>query len=200
MIYEEETIMKKIITKVFAAVMAVAMGIGIFSTQAYAYSAIPDYFDFGDCVVSIDAGSYKDVWVRATYDYTYYVGPHTSSKTYIECSQKSGSQYVRLHIGPDETQKNVEFFFYVNDKKVDRNDLYDSIEVYVQNIDPEYAKKQDMAAPLKWYANNNSEFNAYDYYMNYPDLQAAYGTDANGLFNHYYTNGKAEHRVANRLV
>ena len=201
MIYEEETIMKKnIILKVFAAVMAMVMSIGIFNIQSFAYSAIPEYFDFGDCVVSMDAGSTRDMWLRATYDYTYYVGDHTSSKTYIECLQKSGSQYIIIHIGPDETVKNVMFYFYVNDKKVDRKDLYDSIEVYVQNINPEYAKMQDMAAPLKWYANNNNEFNAYDYYMNYPDLRAAYGLDANGLFNHYYTSGKAEHRVANKLV
>ena len=78
--------------------------------------------------------------------------------------------------------------------------LYDEIEVYVQNIDYTYAKRADEAAFLKWYAYNNKDFNAYDYYMNYPDLQNAFGTDGDALFTHFYQSGKAEHRVANKLL
>lgn len=57
-----------------------------------------------------------------------------------------------------------------------------------------------MGAPLKWYANNNGEFNAYDYYMNYGDLRSAYGTDADALYNHYCNIGRAEGRIANRII
>ena len=168
--------------------------------QKYAYSTIPDYFDFEQCCVSMDAGSTKVLWITAYYNYDAYLGEHTSSKTYIECSEKSGTQQVVLHIGPDEQTKNVMFYFYVDDERVSDKGLYDCIEVYVQNIDTSYAQKADMAAPLKWYANNNSEINAYDYYMNYPDLQNAFGTNGDALFTHFYQSGKAEHRVANKLL
>ncbi|MBE5827589.1 MAG: hypothetical protein E7307_13245 [Butyrivibrio sp.] len=190
----------KNIAKVIAAVLVLAAMVTTFNVQAFAYSDIPDYFDFGDCTVSIDAGSYKDVWVRSNYKYTCYLGAHTSSRTYIECTEKAGSEYVRLHIGPDETEKNVIFYFYVRDDAVADQGLYDEIEVYVQNIDYEYAKRADEAAFLKWYAYNNKDFNAYDYYMNYPDLRNAYGLDANSLYTHYYTTGIFEHRVANKLL
>lgn len=52
---------------------------------------------------------------------------------------------------------------------------------------------------LKSYSGNNSEFNAYYYYLNYSDLQAAIGVNADALLNHWNTCGKAEGRVANAL-
>lgn len=192
--------MKKIITKVFAAIIFITACFSAVNVQSFAYSAIPDYFDFGEYTTSIDAGSTKDIWVRSNYNYKVYLGAHTSSRTYIECTEKAGSEYVRIHIGPDETEKNVLFYFYVRDDRIDDQDIYDCVEVYVQNIDYDYAKRADTAAILKWYAYNNNEFNAYDYYMNYEDIRNTYGLDANGMYNHYYTMGKAEHRVANRLV
>ncbi len=192
--------MRKQIEKIIATAFIFILCLTAFNFRSLAYSEIPDYFDFEQCCVSMDAGSTMDLWIRSTYDYNAYVGNHTSTKTFIECSEKSGSQHVVLHIGPDEQEKNVFFYFYVDDKRVDQKGLNDCIEVYVQNIDPTYGMKADMAAPLKWYANNNGEFNAYDYYMNYPDLQNAYGTDGDALFTHFYQNGKAEHRVANRLL
>jgi hypothetical protein len=36
--------------------------------------------------------------------------------------------------------------------------------------------------------------------MNYPDLQNAFGTNGDALFTHFYQTGKAEHRVANKLL
>ena len=192
--------MRKQIEKIIATAFIIALTITAFNFKSFAYSDIPDYFDFEQCCVSMDAGSTRDLWIRANYNYDAYVGEHTSNKTYIECSEKSGSQHVVLHIGPDEQTKNVMFYFYVDDDKVSDKGLYDGIEVYVQNIDTSYAQKADMAAPLKWYANNNSEFNAYDYYMNYPDLQNAFGTNGDALFTHFYQTGKAEHRVANKLL
>ena len=192
--------MRRNFKRIFATVLLVALCIMTFNFKSLAYSAIPDYFDFGDSTLSMDAGSTAYVWVRSTYKYDAYVGPHTSSKTYIEASEKAGSEYVVLHIGADEQQKNVFFYFYVDDKQVDSHDLYDCIEVYVQNIDTSYQQRADMAAPLKWYANNNSEFNAYYYFMNYPDLQNAFGTNGDALFTHFYQTGKAEGRIANRQL
>lgn len=46
----------------------------------------------------------------------------------------------------------------------------------------------------------SSEYNPLYYYLNYPDLQAAFGTDGNKLIEHYVTLGKAEKRVANKLI
>ena len=192
--------MRKQIEKIIATAIIFVLTITAFNFKSFAYSEIPEYFDFEQCCLSMDAGSSRVLWMRSTYKYDAFVGNHTSSKTYIECSEKAGSHHIVLHIGPDEQEKNVFFYFYVDDSEVEDKSLYDCIEVYVQNIDTSYAQKADMAAPLKWYANNNSEFNAYDYYMNYPDLQNAFGTDGDALFTHFYQSGKAEHRVANKLL
>ena len=43
---------------------------------------------------------------------------------------------------------------------------------------------------------DNSEFNATAYYNRYPDLQAAFGTNAQALYNHWITYGKSEGRNA----
>ena len=102
-----------------------------------------------------------------------------------------------MHTG--KTEENVFFYFYVDDAIADKG-IYDTIQVCVQNIDYNYARRADMAAPLKWYDNNNREFNAYSYYMNYEDLREAFGVDGDALFNHYYTVGRFEGRVAGRLI
>ena len=113
--------------------------------EAFAYSEIPDYLDFGDSVVSINAGESKEVWLYAHYDYTYYLGPHSSTGTYCECKFKSGTEYIKLHIGADETEKNVFFYFYIDDPKVPSKDVHDNIEVYVQNIT---AAPETLAVPI----------------------------------------------------
>jgi hypothetical protein len=51
---------------------------------------------------------------------------------------------------------------------------------------------------LKSYKGNNNEFNAYHYYMNYADLQAAIGANGDLLLQHYNQFGKNENRIANR--
>lgn len=47
---------------------------------------------------------------------------------------------------------------------------------------------------LKTASVNSSEFNAYYYYITYPDLQAAFGANADLLYVHWTTVGKAEGR------
>ncbi len=49
---------------------------------------------------------------------------------------------------------------------------------------------------LKSYAGNNDEFNAYNYYKRYEDLQTAFGPDGDKLLNHYISCGKKEGRDA----
>jgi hypothetical protein len=192
--------MKKTVSKVIAAIFAVVLTFTAFNFKSLAYSEVPDYMDFGDCVVSINAGSYADVWFKTDYNYNVFLGDHTSKFTYIDCTGKGGSEYVRLHIGADEQVKNVFFYFYIRDDRVADSDIHDCIEVYVQNIDTSYAQKNAEMNALKTYAGNNGEFNAYIYYTNYADLRAAFGTDAAALLNHYNTLGKAEGRVANKSI
>ena len=174
-----------------------------FGSRSLAYSEIPECFDFGETVFKMDAGTTKDVWIMSNYNYTYYIGPHSSSGTYMECTCRAGSEYVRIHIGADETEKNVFFHFYVSDDRMPTSEKHDCIEVYVQNIDPaaaaEVQAKEDALAALKSFSGNNSEFNAFYYYSNYKDLRDAYGTDANKLLAHYNQFGKNEHRIANKL-
>ncbi len=197
---QEEITMKKIISKVIAAAFAAVLTFSAAGVTSFAYSEVPEYMDFGDCVVSIDAGSYADVWYKTNYNYEVYLGNHTSRFTYIECTGHGGSEYVRLHIGADEQEKNVFFYFYIRDDKVKNSDIHDCIEVYVQNIDTSYAQRNAEMNALKAYAGNSSEFNAYIYYTNYADLRAAFGPDAAALLNHYNTMGKAEGRVASRSI
>lgn len=47
---------------------------------------------------------------------------------------------------------------------------------------------------LKTASVNSSEFNAYYYYITYPDLQAAFGANADLLYIHWTTVGKTEGR------
>ena len=175
-----------------------------FSSKAYAYSENMKYFDFEQTVLKMDAGTTRELRVVSYYDYTYYLGPHTSTATYMECSFKSGTEKVVLHIGPDETVKNVFFYFYVDDKRVGTTEEFASIEVYVQKIDSETVKNaqahQAAIDALKNYKGNTAEFNAMYYYYNYKDLQNAFGPDGDKLLNHYNTYGKNEHRVANRRL
>ena len=173
-----------------------------FGTKSLAYSEIPECFDFGETVFKMNAGTTKDVFIISNYNYTYYLGPHTSSGTYMECTCHAGSEYVRIHIGADETEKNVFFHFYVDDDRMPTSEKHDCIEVYVQNIDPAAAaaaqSKEAAIASLKNFSGNTAEFNALYYYSNYQDLRDAYGADANKLLAHYNQFGKNEHRIANR--
>ncbi len=50
---------------------------------------------------------------------------------------------------------------------------------------------------LKNYAGNSAEFNAYNYYTRYADLQTALGANGDALLNHWNTSGKAEGRIGN---
>ncbi len=126
--------MKTMIKKAFSiALMVLLMVSAVGQTKVYAASDV-EYFDFGETVMSINAGESKKIWFRSDYNFTYYVGTHSSSGTYCECSFSSGSQYITFHIGADETVKNVFFYFYVDDSRLENTDVHDNVEVYVKNI------------------------------------------------------------------
>ncbi len=119
-----------------AIVISIAVMIAVLSlgqTKAYAYSD-QAFYDFGETVMSINAGESKTIWFRSDFDYTYYIGDHTSSGTYCECSFHSGTENITFHIGADETVKNVFFHFYVDDERLESSDAHDCVEIYVQNI------------------------------------------------------------------
>ena len=99
----------------------------------------PNFFDISPRVVKIRAGEsckFDDFFSR--YDYAYFITGSTSRQTYCECDFKSGSATPPiLHIGADETGKNVFFYFYIDDRHVDGMSIsdgerYASVEVYVQ--------------------------------------------------------------------
>ncbi len=128
--------MNKLLKALVGFALIAMMMLAMPATKAYAYSEIPDCFDFGDAVMSIDAGSTRTMWMRATYDYAYYIVGATSSSTYLECAQHSGTETVTFHIGADEQGKNVFFWFYCRDSRMPDNDKKDCVEIYVQNIQP----------------------------------------------------------------
>ena len=68
--------------------------------------------------------------------------------------------------------------------------------VYLPRIDKAEtvtSTSQEVEA-LKTASVNSNEFNAYYYYITYPDLQAAFGANADLLYVHWTTVGKAEGR------
>ena len=134
--------MKKNIKIALGLIITLLFTISSPVTKVYASSAIPDYFDFGALTMSIPAGGEQKMWLRATYDYTYFIEGATSNATYLETDFKSGSKDVTFHIGPDEQSGNVFFHFYVNDPEVENDDVHDEVEIYVQN-------RQQVAPNLK---------------------------------------------------
>ena len=136
--------MNRKVKAILGAVLGLVLILSIPATKAYAYSEA-SCFDFGDAVISVDAGSSKTMWFRTLYDYNYYIKGATSDGTYLECSFGSGTQNITFHIGDDEQGKNVFFYFYVNDPRVQSTDWYDCVEVYVQNIKP---VNSSVAAPI----------------------------------------------------
>lgn len=158
----------------------------------------PYGFDFvGGTAYTVNAGDTKEVVMWSKLNYTYFVGPHTSSSTYIECSGKRNTETIKIHIGADEAQPTVCFYLYPDEDGYRSGDAYVCLEVYVKNRSSVY--KSSEAEALKSYAGNNSEFNAYYYYVNYSDLRAAFGANGDALLNHWNTFGKSEKRVANRF-
>lgn len=195
--------MKKILTRsiaIFASALILAMSFG---ATAEAGTSRPGYFDFEQTVIKMDAGSTRELRAIFNYDYTYYLGPHTSAGTYLECTFHSGTEMLRLHIGADETVKNVFFYFYVDDVKLGVCEIFDCIEVYVQNINTTAAQGgqeyRNAVEALKKYSGNTNEFNAFYYYINYADLQNAFGPNGDKLLEHYNTFGKNEKRIATRF-
>ena len=64
---------------------------------------------------------------------------------------------------------------------------------------PAATANNSAAESLKSYKGNTAEFNAYYYYVNYADLQSAFGTNGDLLKQHYNQYGKSEGRIANKL-
>ncbi len=137
--------MEKKISSIIAILLSSFVFLFAASNSVYAYSEIPDCFDFGESTISINAGESYKMHIRANYDYTYYVEGATSNATYMECSFSSGSQDVVFHIGSDEQGKNVFFHFYVTDDRLQTQDKHDCVEVYVKNAIP---TNDSVSAPI----------------------------------------------------
>jgi hypothetical protein len=128
--------MKKTLKILSGFVIAFMLFTSLFTTKSYAYSTIPDCFDFEDSMLSIPAGGTHKMWLAAEFNYKYFVEGATSDATYLECNYKRDSGYVTFHIGPDEQGGNVFFHFYVDDERRPDQDLHDCVEIYIQNRQP----------------------------------------------------------------
>ena len=189
--------MKRNMKKLISIVMLVLVFSCAFGTKSYASSDYPYAFDFEQQVLDISAGSTATIWVWSRWNYTYYISEHTSRGTYLECSFRSNTEQVKVHIGQDEQAKNITFYFYVDEDGNRSDDYYGTVLVHVKDIKQGFANPE--AEALKAYAGNTAEFNAYYYYVNYADLQAAFGTNGDALLNHWKTFGIAEGRIANKV-
>ncbi len=162
--------MKNMIKKCICGLLISFLLVGSFSVTSYAASdyPFPGVFDFGDMAMKINVGDSKTLWVQSLYNYVCYIGNHSSQGTYIECSCKKGSEYATIHIGADETVKNIFFYFYVDEDPYKNGSQYATVEVYAEGIGqastptaPATPYTSDPAATaLISYANNNAAFNA----------------------------------------
>ena len=189
--------MKMILKKCICGLLLAVLFTGSISFTSFAASDYPEVFDFGSIDMKMYAGETKELWVQSKYDYVVYMTDHTSKGTYIECSCKKGSENAKIHIGADEQNKSVIFYFYIDEDPYKNGDNYAGVRVTVEGINP--IPVDPNVAALKYYANNNAAFNAYYYYVNYPDLQVAFGLNGDALLNHYITYGVKEGRIANKL-
>ncbi len=189
--------MKRLLRRVICGILLAVMLVGTAKCTSYAASDYPELFDFSDTVLRMNAGETKDLWIFSEYAYVCYLGPHTSKDTRIICSCKRGSEYAKVQIGADETVTHVDLYFYVDQDDHRDGSKYCTVQVQISGINRLYTDPNVLA--LKSYANNNAAFNAYYYYVNYPDLQVAFGLNGDALLNHYLTFGQKEGRIANKL-
>ena len=126
--------MKRLIAVTAALFMAIASVAAPAGSMKVLASGQCPYFDFSEQAVTIEPGGSHRSYLEANADYTYFITGNTSSKTYMECSYKSGAQYVVYHIGADETAKNITFWFYGCDENVGgmAHDMFDSVNVTVK--------------------------------------------------------------------
>ena len=108
----------------FLAMLTLVMMMGI---TVSADSSAPDYFDFGETVMKINAGESKTITFRTPYNWTYFISGATSKKTYLSGNYQSGTSQITFNIGEDETGKNVFFHFYVDDERVHSKDVHDCV-------------------------------------------------------------------------
>ena len=120
------------IRRYVAAFMAMLTLVMMMGMTVSADSSRPDYFDFGETVMKINAGESKTISFRTPYDWTYFITGATSKKTYLSGNYKAGTSQITFNIGEDETGKNVFFHFYVADERVASTDVHDAVEIYVQ--------------------------------------------------------------------
>ena len=126
-----------------------------------------------------------------------YMGPYATKDMFLAECNKRGYKY------PEDIRRiwAEDYFFEQNPSANPDNWPKITEKQYLASL------KQQPAAPantavdsLKNFTGNTAEFNAYYYYTNYPDLQSAIGADGAKLLQHYNQYGKAEKRVANKLL
>ena len=126
---------KKIIATIAAILMGVTVAVSPASGLTSEAAGQCPYFDFSEQAVTVEPGGTHRSYLEAYADYTYYItGGSTSAGTYLECSFKSGAQYVTYHVGADETAKYLTFWFYGCDENVGgmAHDMFDSVNVTVK--------------------------------------------------------------------
>lgn len=118
------------------------------------------------------------------------LGPYATVQDYIACAQSMGYD-------PFNVDSRCELCIAVVLGKVTKPDKITKAQ-YQKNHPATEKNVAPSAAveALKIYRGNTSEFNAYQYYTRYPDLQVAYGANGDALIKHYCEHGKAEGRNA----
>ena len=154
----------KRILATFLSCITLVMMLGI---TVSADSSLPDYFDFGETVMKINAGESRTIVFHTPYNWTYYIAGATSKKTYLGTDFKSGTSNITFYIGEDETGKNVFFHFYIDDERVHSSDVHDCVEIYVQ---PPKGSTQTQTAPAAAAPQDNKVYTFADGTTGYASL------------------------------
>ena len=94
---------------------------------------------------------------------------------------------------PDSYENNIDENLFSNG--ISNTNVENTTEVTNQE-----SEVDDELSNLVNYKLNSSDFNAYIYYTNYPELQDEVGLDGDKLLIHYLLYGKSSGKVANRVI
>ena len=138
--------------------------------------------------------TYEDDAILGDESYVFaYLGPYATATDYEEALAPYGFTKDTVWISGNDISAKVRTDTFVHPTKQD----YIAKHRSGQSADTSSVANSSEIEALKNYAGNSAEFNAYNYYTRYADLQTALGANGDALLNHWNTSGKAEGRIGN---
>lgn len=143
--------MRRFLSKVLAAISAVAIMAGTFALPA---AASGKYWDFSTQLVTMNRGESKTITSRGQYYPAVYMKGNTSKNTYVGVQETSAGHYnITIYTGADETATGYTIYFYTGTT----TDSYDWVNVHVK--DNLNGTASSTATSASYFANDYAGFN-----------------------------------------